>query len=303
MPAADLELLKIVGEHDDNGKKLPKKEIAYRLFEGTRFRTLKVGDYVAAKMASHDLWILARVAKQWNAVTTYKQLVGLTEAKRDALFKEKVYIQDNDEFTGDVNSARAIPRQHVLPLPRSFSEASDWGTRIRKNVRVYAMYPNTTALYCGTVIDSTTYCRNQDDIIVVQFDGDEDDNGVVPHRHIPARFVTLIPREFKASKISKKRKSTTASDGAKKRSSNSNSLLPVASAPAAGPAKDNSVDEMLLGMYGDSAASSLKDIDLDDIQFSSTPRSTPPPSGNQTQTKRSRGSKKQKGDELASSHF
>ena len=35
------------------------------------------------------------------------------------------------------------------------------------------MYPQTTALYCATVIDNTTYCRNQDDIIVVEFDGDE----------------------------------------------------------------------------------------------------------------------------------
>ena len=38
------------------------------------------------------------------------------------------------------------------------------------------MYPHTTALYCATVIDNTTYCRNQDDIIVVEFDGDEGEN-------------------------------------------------------------------------------------------------------------------------------
>eukprot|EP00578_Thalassiosira_sp_NH16_P018550 CAMPEP_0181099212 /NCGR_PEP_ID=MMETSP1071-20121207/12540_1 /TAXON_ID=35127 /ORGANISM="Thalassiosira sp., Strain NH16" /LENGTH=907 /DNA_ID=CAMNT_0023181861 /DNA_START=166 /DNA_END=2889 /DNA_ORIENTATION=- len=163
MPAADVELLKMVGDHDDNGKKLSKKELSYRLFEATRFRSLEVGDYVAAKMASHDLWILARVAKQWNAVATYKQLTGLTEAKRDAIFREKVYIQDNDEYNGDIKSARSVNRQHILPLPRSFSEASDWGFRIRKGFRVYAMYPNTTALYCGSVIDSNTYCRNQDE--------------------------------------------------------------------------------------------------------------------------------------------
>lgn len=114
-------------------------------------------------MASHDLWILARVAKQWKACTTYKQIAGLTETKRDAFFKEKVYIQDNDDYNGDVDSARAVLRQHILPLPRSFGEASDWGTRIRKGSRVYAMYPDTTALYCASVIDSTTYCRNQDE--------------------------------------------------------------------------------------------------------------------------------------------
>jgi hypothetical protein len=45
--------------------------------------------------------------------------------------------------------------------------------RIKKGSRVYAMYPQTTSLYSATVIDSTTYCREDDDIIVVEFDGEE----------------------------------------------------------------------------------------------------------------------------------
>ena len=278
------------------------QELAYRLFEGTRFRTLEVGDYVAAKMASHELWILGRVAKKWTAVANYSQLHGLTVPKRNALFREKVYIQDNeDEFSGNADDARAISRQHVLPLPRSFGEASDWCTRIRKGSRVFAMYPNTTALYCATVIDSTTYCRNQDDIIVVQFDGDEDDDGEVPQRHIPARFVTLIPRELPASKNRYKRKSTAAGSdaGAKRRASSSNTIKESSKKDR----EQNSVDDMLRGMMGDTNHS-LGDIDIDDMQFSSTPRSTPPLGWGQTEkTKRSRGNKKQKVDELASSHF
>ena len=100
------------------------------------------------------------------------------------------------------------------------------------------MYPQTTSLYAATVIDSTTYCREDDDIIVVEFDGEEqgsyacctvygskrrngsstntpiaDVTGQVPQYHIPARFVTLIPREFPASQANaganKKRKSTS----------------------------------------------------------------------------------------------
>ena len=35
------------------------------------------------------------------------------------------------------------------------------------------MYPQTTSLYSATVVDSTTYCRDDDDIIVVDFDGEE----------------------------------------------------------------------------------------------------------------------------------
>ena len=45
--------------------------------------------------------------------------------------------------------------------------------RIKKGSRVYAMYPQTTSLYSATVIDSTTYCRDDDDVIVVEFDGEE----------------------------------------------------------------------------------------------------------------------------------
>mmetsp|Transcript_5859 Transcript_5859/g.12165 ORF Transcript_5859/g.12165 Transcript_5859/m.12165 type:complete len:622 (-) Transcript_5859:1490-3355(-) len=167
-------LLRTIGSYGEHGKKLTKKELAFRLFEASRFRTLEIGDYVAAKVASHDLWILARVVKKWEAVKIpYKQMREMSEAKSDSLFKEKVYIQDNDDYNGDMSSARAMSRQQILPLPRTYAEANDWATRARKGFRVYAMYPGTTALYCATVIDNSTYCRNQDDIIVVEFDGDE----------------------------------------------------------------------------------------------------------------------------------
>jgi len=59
------------------------------------------------------------------------------------------------------------------------------------------MFPKTTSLYSATVIDNTTYCRDEDDIIVVEFDGDDpDETGALPQHHIPARFVTMIPKEF-----------------------------------------------------------------------------------------------------------
>ena len=46
-------------------------------------------------------------------------------------------------------------------------------SRYKKGTRVYAMYPKTTSLYCATAVDNTTYCRGEDDIAVVEFDGDE----------------------------------------------------------------------------------------------------------------------------------
>jgi len=211
---------------DESGKRtLTKKEVAYRSFNITRFRSLKAGDYVAARMGSHELFILARVARDWDALdVSHAELLKLSEVKREALFsKQMVYIQDIEEYDGDVNKAKPVARHLVLPLPRTFDEAEDWCTRCRKGSRVYAMYPNTTSLYCATAVDNTTYCRGDDDIVVVEFDGDEDDQHNLPQRHIPARFITLIPPEFPSAKVKKKvgKKAGTgrASPTNKKRSS------------------------------------------------------------------------------------
>ncbi len=93
------------------------------------------------------------------------------------------------------------------------------------------MYPNTTSLYPATVTDSTTYCRGDDDIIVVEFDGEEPDaTGMIPKCHIPARFVTLIPREFSSSQPpsankSNKRKSLTAASENRSKQKRTDDLL------------------------------------------------------------------------------
>jgi hypothetical protein len=67
------------------------------------------------------------------------------------------------------------------------------------------MYTDTTSFYAGTAVDNTTWCRGDDDIVVVEFDGDEDESGIIPQRHIPARFCTLIGWEDPLSKTVKKR--------------------------------------------------------------------------------------------------
>ena len=151
---------------DESGKrKLTKKEVGYRSFNITRFRSLKAGDYVAARMASHELWILARVAKDWDALdVSHTELLKMSEAKREALFSNQmVYIQDIEEYDGDASKAKPVARHLVLPLPRTFDEGEDWCTRCRKGTRVYAMYPNTTSLYCATAVDNSTYCRGDDE--------------------------------------------------------------------------------------------------------------------------------------------
>lgn len=164
-----------------------------------------------------------------------------------ALFPKKVIIKDIEEKDGSTN---AVSRQLVLPLPRTHAEAADWGSRCKKGARVYAMYPETTSLYSGTVVDNTTYCCGEDDIIVVEFDEDEHDaTGSIRQYHIPARFVTLIPREFPASHQSnqtKKRGPGAAASGqapSKKRN--------TAKSHKRNESTDSALDGMLDEMYND----------------------------------------------------
>lgn len=188
-----------LSEFDATGKRLlSRKDYSQRVFEVVRFRALRNGDHVAARLSSRDLWILARVTKDYPTVNIPAvEFLQLSVAKRDGLFRDKVFLRDVEDKESGPN---AVARSLVLPLPRNYSEAAEWGQHYRKGSRVYAMYPETTSLYTATVVDNTTYCQGDDDIIVVEFDGDESDHtGSPPKCHIPARFVSFIPREFPAA--------------------------------------------------------------------------------------------------------
>jgi hypothetical protein len=225
----------VLPEFDDSGKRIcTKKEHTNRVFVVTRYRALRQGDFVAARVSSRDLWILARVVKDYpGAPVPPAEFLQLTDARRDQLFREKVAIQDVEDKSKSAESQ--VVRSLILPLPRSFSEAAEWCQRYKKGTRVYAMYPHTTSLYTATVLDYTTYCREDDDIVVVEFDGDEPDHtGAIPKCHIPARFVTAIPREFPgAQTTSKKRRGSFSSTGA-----NSNTNAP--------PSGSDPLDSMLM---------------------------------------------------------
>jgi len=95
--------------------------------------------------------------------------------KRESILSTyRVQVQDYEDY-GSPNSTtlKNVGRSLVLPLPRSISEANQWCTFLSKGARVYAMYPSTTALYPCTIVDSTTFCQGDNDIVVVEFDGDE----------------------------------------------------------------------------------------------------------------------------------
>jgi hypothetical protein len=274
----------------ENGKRLfTKKEFIVRVFEYLRFRSLKTGDFVAARLTSRDLWILATVQKDYNVSSHTStnlqpvEFLQLSEAKKSQLFKEKVVLKDVEDSDGALQS---VARSLVLPLPRSYGEAAEWCSRLKKvsvsaqlfvctaavqlilnknhfclqGYRVYAMYPNTTSLYSATVVDSTTYCRGDDDIIVVEFDGDEPDTTLetMPKCHIPARFVTLIPREFPSSQPPSSNKRAKPAAGSNQEAfAAGNDDVAFAAAAAM---NDNFLDDMDFD-------ADLPGLDFDDMDF------------------------------------
>jgi hypothetical protein len=116
-------------EFDSSGKRTStKKEHQYRLFEVLRFRPLKQGDYVAARLTSRDLWILARVLKDYPGFDMAPaEFLQLSDARRDAMFRTNVMVKDVEEK--EHGGSAQVVRSLALPLPRTFSEAAEWTQR------------------------------------------------------------------------------------------------------------------------------------------------------------------------------
>jgi len=145
---------------------LAEEDVA--LFE----RDLAVDDSVAAKVASHELWILARV-------------VGFERA-------DLVKVEDVD----DESRLHLIPRKHLLLLPRDPDEIQRARTAFVPPRRVFAMYPETTSFYQAQVVapaQINTIDDRQEESILVRFQNDENDYGLIPNRPIPIRFLTHLP--------------------------------------------------------------------------------------------------------------
>lgn len=53
------------------------------------------------------------------------------QAKRDALFRDKVVVKDAEDKNAE---PIAVARQLILPLPRTYAEAAEWGARYVESV-------------------------------------------------------------------------------------------------------------------------------------------------------------------------
>ena len=156
--------------------------------------------FVAAKIASHELWILGVVADIPTECTpgndTDSHGSGGSTAP-DALGESTKYKVKDVE--SDPPRYWSLMREQILTLPR-IEEASS--PKINKffprGVKVMAMFPETTAFYpavvaAAPVIQSPTGGGTEERCVTVHFDDDDPDEGtgLIHPKVIPVRFVTL----------------------------------------------------------------------------------------------------------------
>jgi len=154
-----------------------------------------VNEAVAAKIASHDHWILATVVEVPvvgpAAARSFSSDSGDPAAAAAA---NAGYFLVRDYYEPNLYSLDR-PRLLTLPAPGEV-EAKAW---LSPGMRVMAMYPETTAFYvatfqamAGSVPAHFAKSSSGEESCVVNFDGDEED-GVLPDVEVPLRFVTLLP--------------------------------------------------------------------------------------------------------------
>lgn len=124
-----------------------------------------IEELVAAKAASHELWILGIVK-------------SINEKKKNYQIKDA--DPDGRSYTLDLKNIRLLPTQTEIKSCR-------W---IVPGLRVLAMYPETTVFYPATVKFESSK-ENGEDSCVVVFDDDENDEGIIPDTSVPKRFITL----------------------------------------------------------------------------------------------------------------
>ena len=150
-----------LSEFDSSGKRLfSKKDHMYRIFQVLRFRPLKQGDFVAARLSSRDLWILATVLKNYSGPNIAPtEFLLLTDSRRDGLFREKVLVKDVED-KDHRGSQNQVARNLILPLPRGYSEAAEWAQRlvtpfsnlVCECVRSCPLFSSGSSLQCALLV-------------------------------------------------------------------------------------------------------------------------------------------------------
>jgi SAGA-associated factor 29 len=106
------------------------------------------------------------------------------------------------QYRSEINSYEVLDvddqQKYVLPQSQVFELGlSDSIKRLSKSEIVYALYPDTTIFYPATIVQvprRSNQLSSEVMSITVQFQGDEDIDGVIPSRTIPLKYVVRAPQ-------------------------------------------------------------------------------------------------------------
>ncbi|KAH7852074.1 hypothetical protein Vadar_020306 [Vaccinium darrowii] len=145
-----------VGNHLDTLSSLTGEQIAARVTEG----------------AEKDQWVVAKV----------------THFARESGEVEVLDEEPGDDEEGGSQRKYKLPVSDIIPFPKR-NDIS--GARyFRPREKVLAVYPDTTTLYKATVVRARKW-KTKD--YVLEFDDDEDDDGVLPQIVVPFYWVVGLP--------------------------------------------------------------------------------------------------------------
>uniref|UniRef100_A0A7S2V2U9 SGF29 C-terminal domain-containing protein n=1 Tax=Fibrocapsa japonica TaxID=94617 RepID=A0A7S2V2U9_9STRA len=180
------ELITMVESKITSAKKRPAKEVApkrRKRSKAARTTTLpphqlrepRINDQVAAKVSSHNLWILTTVKKHHASQDIWE-------------------VVDDDDQSAEERH-HFVKRNCLLVLASEEESAAGSGLAEHYPVgtRVLAMYPETTSFYQATISAGVFLSVDGKELCVVQFDDDEDETGQLPHREVPVRFIAVPP--------------------------------------------------------------------------------------------------------------
>ncbi|KAH7852673.1 hypothetical protein Vadar_027737 [Vaccinium darrowii] len=133
------------------------------------------GEQVAARVtegAEKDQWVVAKV----------------THFARESGEVEVVDEEPGDDEEGGSQRKYKLPVSDIIPFPKrnNISGARYFGP----GEKVLAVYPDTTTLYKATVIRAR---KRKTKDYVLEFDDDEDDDGVLPQIVVPFHRVVGLP--------------------------------------------------------------------------------------------------------------
>ncbi|KAL6076406.1 death domain-associated protein 6-like isoform X1 [Balamuthia mandrillaris] len=102
--------------------------------------------------------------------------------------KHKYEVVDADNEVAEAERKKyMLPRRAIIPLPTSVPRNWTKATLFPKGASVLALYPGTTSFYPATVLAGPRRRKNGNYILA--FADEERENGQVPKKQVPPRFV------------------------------------------------------------------------------------------------------------------